>query len=259
MDKLSAVIITFNEEKNIARCIDSIQRVADEIVLLDSFSADRTVDIAKSKGAVVYQQPFAGYIEQKNKALELATHRYVLCLDADEAIDAKLEQSILLARQHLNFAGYTMNRCTNYCGRFIRHGSWYPDRKLRLFDKTFARWGGINPHDKVSFLSPSTSQHLAGDILHFSFNSLEEHVTQNNRFSTIAAEAYFKVGRKSGWLKMLVNPSWSFFYSYVLRGGFLDGYYGWVIAKNIAHLTLMKYYKLYALRKRIPVRPPTSD
>ncbi|MBC7851547.1 MAG: glycosyltransferase family 2 protein [Chitinophagaceae bacterium] len=254
MEKLTVVIITFNEEGNIGRCLESVTDIADEIVILDSNSTDKTVEIARGFGAKVVQQPFAGYIEQKNKALNLATHDFVLCLDADEALDTTLRESIKKEKNEFRAQGYSMNRCTFYCGKFIRHGTWYPDRKLRLFNKKLARWKGINPHDKVEFDSPQKQLHLAGDLLHYSYNSLEEHSIQNNRFSTISAQAYFTRGKKFSWLNLLVNPSWAFINGYIIRGGFLDGIRGFIIAKNVAHLTFMKYYKLYALHKGIPVK-----
>jgi glycosyltransferase involved in cell wall biosynthesis len=253
MEKLSVVIITFNEERNIGRCIESVKGIAEEIVVLDSFSTDQTVDIARRMGANVFQQAFAGYIEQKNNALQLASHPFVLSLDADEAIDPILEGAIRQVKQSPAAKGYSMNRCTNYCGKFIRHGTWYPDRKLRLFFKTEAGWAGINPHDKVEFRHPWPVIHLKGDILHYSYHSLEEHIIQNNRFSTISAQTYLEKGKKGGWLKMVVNPFWAFINCYIIRRGFLDGFYGWVIAINVAHLTFMKYYKLYAFQKGIPV------
>jgi glycosyltransferase involved in cell wall biosynthesis len=253
-DKLSAVIITFNEEKNIGRCIASVKDVADEVVVLDSFSTDQTVLIATQNGATVHQQAFAGYIEQKNKALELATSEHVLCLDADEALDETLARSIQAEKEKVFAAGYSMNRCTSYCGKLIRHGNWYPDRKLRLFNKRLGRWGGINPHDRVVFDRPRKTRVLPGDILHYSYNNLEEHVLQNNRFSTISAESYFDRGIRSNWLKMLANPCWTFTSGYLLKAGFLDGYFGLVIAINNAHLTFMKYYKLQALQNNIPIK-----
>ena len=249
MEQLSVVIITFNEESNIGRCIDSVKKIADEIVVLDSFSTDKTVSIARENGAVVTQQKFAGYIEQKNNALALATYPYVLSLDADEALDETLANSIAAIKSGFSRQAYTMNRCTNYCGQFIRHGSWYPDKKLRLFDKRIARWGGINPHDKVEINSPYSSMHLKGDILHYSYKSLEEHVIQNNKFSTISAVSLFQLGKRTNPVKIIINPFWAFLQSYFFRAGFLDGFYGFVIAINIAHLTFLKHVKLYRLQR----------
>jgi glycosyltransferase involved in cell wall biosynthesis len=248
--RLSVVIITFNEEKNIGRCIDSVKKVADEIIVVDSCSTDKTAEIAKSKGADVILQPFLGYVEQKNMALEVANNDFVLSLDADEALDKTLESSILEAKNDFNFKGYSMNRCTNYCGKFIRHGAWYPDKKLRLIDKKNAYWGGDNPHDKLILKYESPIKHLKGDILHYSYNSIEEHVQQNNKFSTISAETYFKRGKKTNVFKMIVHPFWAFFLGYILRGGFLDGFYGFVVALHVAHLSFLKHAKLYHKQKQ---------
>ncbi len=250
MNKLSVAIITFNEERNIGRCIDSVLPVADEVLVFDSLSSDNTCAIAVAKGARVVQQAFAGYIEQKNAALALAQYDLVLSLDADEALDEHLQQSILTAKREKPAAGYTMNRCTYYCGKFIRHGSWYPDRKLRLFNKQLAQWGGTNPHDKVEFHSPHSTSHLPGDILHYSYYSMEEHVTQNNKFSTISAESYFSRGKRTNLFRIWFNPCWAFFSGFFLRGGFRDGFYGFIIARNVAHLTFLKHSKLYLLQRK---------
>ncbi len=250
MNKLSVAIITFNEEHHIGRCIDSVLPVADEVIVLDSHSTDNTCAIAVAKGARVVQQTFAGYIEQKNDALALAQYDLVLSLDADEALDERLQQSIMAAKKSNLAAGYTMNRCTYYCGRFIRHGAWYPDRKLRLFNKQLAKWGGTNPHDKVEFHTPQPTTHLAGDILHYSYYSLEEHITQNNKFSTISAESYFSRGKRTNLFRICFNPCWAFFSGFILRGGFLDGFYGYVIARNVAHLTFLKHSKLYLMQRK---------
>ena len=248
--RLSVVIITFNEEKNIGRCIDSVKNVADEIIVVDSCSTDKTVEIANSKGAQVIMQPFLGYVEQKNMALEVANNDFILSLDADEALDKTLEASILEAKKGFNFKGYSMNRCTNYCGKFIRHGSWYPDKKLRLIDKKNAYWGGDNPHDKLIMKDDGFIKHLKGDILHYSYNSIEEHVQQNNKFSSISAETYFKRGKKTNAFKMIIHPLWAFILGYILRGGFLDGFYGFVVALNVAHLSFLKHAKLYHKQKQ---------
>jgi len=243
--KLSAVVITYNEERNIGRCLDSLLPVADEIVVLDSNSTDQTVAIAESRGAKVYLQSFLGYVEQKNRALELASHDLVLSLDADEALDEKLTQSILAAKQESPGSAYSMNRCTWYCDRFIKHGSWYPDRKIRLFNKTQARWAGDNPHDHIVVDAGIPVKHLAGDILHYSYYSIEEHVAQNNKFSTISADALVKRNKKATAAGLVFRPFWAFLKGYFFKAGFLDGFHGFVVAVNSAHLTFLKYAKLY--------------
>lgn len=248
--KLSVVIITYNEGRNIGNCIDSVRSIADEIVVLDSLSSDDTVKIAREKGANVYLQPFLGYIEQKNEALNLASHPYVLCLDADEVLDETLRTSIREIKKQDAPAAYTMNRCTSYCGKFIRHGSWYPDKKLRLFDRSLGRWGGENPHDRVILRSALPVYHLKGDILHYSYDNIGEHVVQNSRFSTISAESMFEKGRRTSLARVIFNPWWAFTVSYFIRLGILDGFYGFVIAVNIAHLTFLKHAKLYQKQRQ---------
>ncbi len=249
MYPLSVVIITFNEEHSIARCINSVKKVADEVIVLDSFSSDNTVSIAQDLGAVIYQEKFRGYIGQKNLAIHYASNNYVLSLDADEALDEHLADSILEAKKNFNFRAYRMNRCTNYCGNFIRHGLWYPDKKLRLFDRRIASWGGLNPHDKVLLDERFPVKHLKGDILHYSFEKPEDLVWQNNRMTSIAAASLYANGRRSSWFKMLVNPFWAFFYGYICKLGFLDGVDGFTISVSTSYQVFLKYSKLYRLQK----------
>jgi glycosyltransferase involved in cell wall biosynthesis len=253
--KLSVVIITFNEERNIGRCIDSVKNIADEIIVLDSVSSDNTVMIAESKGAKVHLQPFLGYGEQKNRALSFAQYDYILSLDADEALDKTLEKSIFTLKSETSHAAaYTMNRCTNYCGKFIRHGAWYPDKQLRLFSRSAASWDGSFIHEKVTLKDESQKiQHIKGDILHYSYNSIEEHVQQNNNYSTISADTLFKKGKRTSIFKIVINPLWAFIVGYIIRLGFMDGFYGFVVALHVAHLSFLKHAKLYRKQKLISV------
>lgn len=248
MQPLSVVIITYNEEHNIGRCIDSVKKVADEIIVLDSFSTDSTVEIARSNGAIVHLEKFRGYIGQKNFAMQLASHDYILSLDADEALNDQLIASILEAKKSFSFRAYRMNRCTNLCGRFMRHGLWYPDKKIRLFDRRIAKWGGLNPHDKIEVMDGFTVHHLAGDILHYAFNSIEDLAWRNNRISTIAAISLYNTGRRSTWFEMLIRPAWAFINGYFFRLGFLDGFEGFSFAVNISQQVFLKYTKLYRLQ-----------
>jgi len=254
MHLLSVVIITYNEEHNIERCIESVKKVADEIIVLDSFSTDQTVSIARSLGAIVHQEKFRGYIGQKNFAVQLASNDYILSLDADEALDSRLADSICQAKENFSSRAYRMNRCTNYCGKFIRHGLWYPDRKIRLFDRRCARWGGMNPHDKIELHQHYPVTQLAGDLLHYSFSAPEDLVWQNNRLSSIAAASLYAAGRRSSWFKMLVRPAWAFMNGYFFRLGFLDGRDGFAIAIHTSHQVFMKYSKLSRLQHSKPTR-----
>jgi glycosyltransferase involved in cell wall biosynthesis len=248
MNKLSAVIITFNEEKNIGRCIDSLLPVADEVVVLDSFSNDRTTAIASQKGAVVYQQSFAGYFQQKNKAFQLASHNYILSLDADEVLSAELADSILKEKAALGNTAYQMNRCNIYCGRPIKRGLWYPDKKIRLFDKRIGYCGGLNPHDRIILPEKTTVKHLKGDLLHYTYNSADEYLERNEEVSTTAALSLFNSGKKIFWIKQLTSPAWTFINGYILKKGFLDGQTGWTIAVNTTRQSFQKYYKLRQLQ-----------
>lgn len=248
MEKISVVIITFNEEGKIGPCIESVRPVADEIIILDSFSTDKTLLIAQSAGAVVYQQSFRGYKEQKNAALQYASYDYILSIDADEALSVELVNSILTAKEKFAYSAYTMNRCNFFIGRFIRHGLWYPDKKIRLFNKHMAYWGGMNPHDKIILPGRATISHLEGDLLHYSFSSIQEYEKRNDEISSIAAESLYKIGKRSG-IKILINPVWRFLKSYFIKKGFLDGYPGFIIAKNTAAQAYMKYKKLNKLNR----------
>lgn len=248
MPQLSVVIITFNEEKNIARCLDSVKEIADEIVVLDSFSKDRTKEICLEKGARFYEHAFDGHIQQKNRAITYAGHPHILSLDADEALDETLKNSILAVKNNWTKDGYYMNRLTNYCGHWVRHCNWYPDRKLRLWDSRKGEWTGINPHDKYElFDGDKNTDYLKGDILHYSYYSVEDHYKQVEYFTNIASKAYFEAGRKAPFYKLIANPVAKFIDHYLLHLGFLDGAAGFSISKISAYATYLKYKKLRGL------------
>ncbi len=249
MRPLSVVIITFNEERNIGRCLASVREIADDIVVLDSFSTDGTEAIVRTAGARFFQHSFDGHIEQKNRAITHALHPFILSLDADEALDERLLRSVKAAKAG-SADGYTMNRLTNYCGTWIRHGGWYPDRKLRLWDSRKGAWGGSNPHDRYILQEGSSTEHLEGDILHYGFNTISEHIRQVDYFTDIAAKAKHAKGQNGSLLKVLFAPVVKFLWDYFLRLGFLDGYHGFVIARISAHAKFLRYAKLRALSKR---------
>ena len=172
----------------------------------------------------------------------------MLSLDADEVLSKKLIESILQEKIEFKHRAYFMNRFNNYCGQFIKHGLWYPDRKIRLFNKKYAIWGGMNPHDKIELQDKKSGKFLEGDILHYGFNSVDEHIQRNENFSSIAAWSIFEAGKKKHWSKIILSPAWSFFNGYFLRLGFLDGYYGFIIACLTAKLSYQKYQKLRRLQ-----------
>jgi len=251
MSSISVVIITYNEEHNIGRCLQSIQGLADEIVVVDSLSNDGTQAICEKFGVRFISKPFLGYIAQKNFAKEQATHQFILSLDADEALSKELYASIKSVKEKgLGHDIYSMNRCTNFCGRWIKHGTWYPDKKLRLFNRHKATWTGTDPHDSLEPVPGCSIAHLPGDLLHYSFYNIEELVAQANRFTTIQAQAMFKIGKKASIVKLVCNPIWAFFFGYFLKRGFLDGKDGFIIAWNVAYQTLLKYSKLMHLQTK---------
>lgn len=250
MSFLSVVIITFNEEKNIGRCLESVRGLADEVVVVDSLSVDGTKKICSEFGARFIEQAFLGYIEQKNFALDQASNDMVLSLDADEAVDDELKAAIVRVKQAgFGADGYIMSRCTNYCGKWIRHGTWYPDRKLRIFDRKKARWGGVNPHDKIEMAAGARTSRLPGDILHYSYYNFSEHIAQLNKFTSIQAQAMHQQGKKASLIKLLISPVSAFISSYILRRGFLDGLDGLMIARTVSYQTFAKYAKLLELQR----------
>ena len=245
MPKISVVIITYNEEKNIARCLDSVKEVADDIIVLDSFSKDNTKKICLEKGVRFFEHAFDGHIQQKNRAITYAQYPHVLSLDADEALDDKLKKSILEIKENFNKEGYYMNRLTNYCGHWVKHCNWYPDKKLRLWDSRKGEWTGINPHDKYEMFSgDKNTGYLKGDILHYSYYTIEDHYRQIEYFSSIASKAYFDAGRKAPAYKLVLNPLAKFLDHYFWNLGFLDGSAGFSISKISAYATYLKYKKL---------------
>lgn len=246
--KISGVIITYNEARNIARCLASLQDVCDEILVLDSFSSDNTEQICQSFGVRFEQNTFEGHIQQKNEALQRASHPWVLSLDADEALSPELRSSILaLKKQGLRKGGFTFNRLTNYCGKWIHHSGWYPDTKLRLVTKADAQWGGINPHDQLQTSSELLIQHLKGDLLHYSYYTKADHFKQIAYFSQIASKELYARRVRSSLPKIVMKVLAQFIKTYVVKLGFLDGIAGWHIAVRSAYATQQKYQML---RKR---------
>ncbi len=248
MQKLSVVVITLNEEKNIARCLNSVKNIADEMLVVDSYSNDKTENICRSIGAKFIQRKWEGYIEQKNFANAQAKYDLIFSIDADEAISKELEASIAAIKEKQPTPiCYSMNRLTNYCGKWIRHGGWYPDKKTRIFYRNLSKWSGFKIHEYISSDEVVINQHIAGDLLHFSYYSISEHIQQTDNFTSISAQALYDKKKRPKKYKRLLSPKVKFFVDYILKAGFLDGYYGYVIAKVSSHATFLKYAKLKQL------------
>jgi glycosyltransferase involved in cell wall biosynthesis len=247
---LSVVIITFNEEANIGRCLAALGDVADEVVVVDSGSTDRTVAISEQHGARVVPHPFAGYVAQKNFATAQARYDHVLQLDADEVLTEELRAEIRQLKADWQHAGYSLPRLTNYCGQWVRHGGWYPDRKLRLYDRRLGAWQGQLLHERYEVRPGQAVGQLRADLLHYSYPSIESHVQQLNRFTSIGAEELAARGKRASLLQLCLKPGWKFWHLYLLRGGLLDGFAGLSIATLSAWGVFLKYAKLRVLNRQ---------
>jgi len=232
MQKLSVSIITYNEENNIADCINSVLTIADEIIVVDSLSTDKTIEIAQSLGAKIISQKFLGHIEQKNVALKACSHEFVLSLDADERLDAQALSELQEHKKNgFRFDGYMFKRLTFIGNDPIQYGSWYPDKKLRLVRKELAEWKGINPHDKLEI--KSTNIHLVkGDILHFSFTSKEDVIVNTRKFAEISAKSLYLSGKKIPTFLILIKALGRWFKHMVIKGGVFNFKYGWFIGRQ---------------------------
>ena len=253
MIKLSVTIITLNEERNLERCILSVKQVADEILVIDSLSTDQTVAIAERHGARIILQPFLGHLEQKNFATEKATHDWVLAIDADEELSPELIKSVLQVKKAPACKAYHYNRLNNYCGHWIRHGAWYPDRKIRLYNRTAGEWMGENPHDRWTLYKTDEQPGLLkGDLLHYSYESISSHLKKIERYSDIAARQKVNKGQDCSLMKIWLGPKWKFFKDFYIRLGFLDGYWGYIVCRMNAFENMVKYAKTrqYAKAKR---------
>jgi glycosyltransferase involved in cell wall biosynthesis len=245
---LSACIIARDEEDRLPGCLDSL-RFCDELLVVDSHSRDRTRELAAAAGARVIERDWPGHVAQKEFAIRAASHDWVLCVDADERISPELAAEIeaLRAQGFDGACGYVVPRRSRYLGRWIRHGTWYPDWKLRLFDRRRGRWGGRDPHDRVEV--EGATRRLRGELLHEPYRSFEEHLATIDRYTTTMAEQLHAEGRRAHLLDLVWRPPLRFLGFYVLRGGCLDGWRGLLLAYLAAHYVRLKYAKLW-LRSR---------
>jgi glycosyltransferase involved in cell wall biosynthesis len=239
--KITATIITLNEERNIARAIESL-RCCDEILIVDSGSVDRTVELAQNLGVRVMEASWLGYAAQKNWAAEQAANDWILSLDADEALSEALEAEIWnLKKSGPRHDAYTMPRLARYLGKWILHSGWYPDRKVRLYHRAKAKWVGEFVHESVQ--ATGRVGHLQSNILHFTCDSLSEHLKTLDRYTTLAAQEIAARRIKAPLYRLALDPFWTFLKSYFLQRGFLDGFEGLVIAYMAAFYTFLKHSK----------------
>ncbi|MCB2194340.1 MAG: glycosyltransferase family 2 protein [Bacteroidetes bacterium] len=245
MKKISATIITYNEEKNIGRCLQSLQDVADEIIVVDSFSKDKTKDICLKYNVQFFERAFTDYSDQKNWAIEQTKYPIILSIDADEELSEKLKGNIFSVKNNWQADGYYCNRMTNYCGKWIKHSGWYPNHQLRLWDKSKGKWEGII-HEKLT-VDKNKIFHLKGDLLHYSYSTYSDHLLKINKFTDMQARELFEKGKSATLFKIVIRPLFRFIRHYFFRLGFLDGLSGFIISKNSAYGQFLKFIKLKKL------------
>jgi len=249
MLKISAVIITYNEEKNIERCILSLLNVVDEIIIFDSFSKDKTKEICSKYPVKFYQNEWMGYSLTKNYANQMASYNYILSIDADEALSVKLKQEIIeLKTSEKKYDAFTFNRLTNYCGKWIHYSGWYPDKKLRLWNKLKGRWEG-EIHEKVVMENNATIDHLKGDLLHYSYYNIDDHISRVRKYAEKSAEVNNENYHSHIKLRIYIAPIARFVRNYFFKLGFLDGYQGFLISKIESYGVYIKYSSIYRIKK----------
>lgn len=249
MNKLSAVIITFNEERNIERCIRALQTIADEIIVLDSFSTDQTVAICQSLNVRVEQKEWMGYAAAKNYLNELAQHEYIFSVDADEVVDGELEAAILKEKEKGFDAIYSVNRMTNYMGTWIKHSGWYPDVKVRIFPKQGSEWKGEFVHEVIHYPTHLPVIQLPGHLEHYSYYSYADHRARADKYSALTARKQFAAGKKASVFKPYLSAIGRFIGMYFLKLGILDGKMGFKIALISAQSNVFKYKELRRLNR----------
>ena len=252
---ISACVIGFNEEKKVEDCLKSLLGIVDEIIFVDSGSTDSTVKIARKYTDKIFIQKFLGHSGQKNFAVSKAAHNWILSLDCDERLSETAALSIKTEwsqKTDNETVGYVFNRLTYYIYRWIRHSGWYPDRKLRLFHRDHCSWQGENPHDKVEKMpnSDKNVRKLKGDILHYSFDSISDHLRTIELFSSISAKEAHAKNRKSNILIIIGRSFWAGFRKLFLEFAFLDGAAGIILTGLSVAATWSKYSKLFILTKQ---------
>lgn len=243
---ITAVIITYNEEHNIVRCLQSLEGIADEIVVVDSGSTDATESICRRAGVRFEHHDWEGFSGQKNYANSLAKGDWILSIDADESLSGALREKLLSLKSTppSDNTVFCFNRLTNYCGHWIRHCGWYPDWCCRLWHNGIARWDGII-HEALQFEREVDHKRLEGDMLHYSYNTVGDHVARLSKYAPLSAKKDFEQGKRCGVASIVLRPVWTFFRTFLLKGGILDGWAGFTVCRLSATYTLVKYAELY--------------
>jgi glycosyltransferase involved in cell wall biosynthesis len=256
MPALSAILIARNEETDLPRALQSLEGVADEIILVDAGSSDRTTGIARAAGAKVFERPFTSFADQKNFAAAQASNDWVFSIDCDEMLTPELRASLVRWKlEDPAQPGYEIVRMTNYLGGWIRHSGWYPDRIVRLYDRRRGRFAGTI-HESVQLDAPAGR--IEGLLHHYNVRTYEEHLAKIDAFTTIAAGELYERGKNRWRAGIYIAAPWTFFQRLVVELGFLDGRRGWVIAWTSARYVRLKYAKLGALIRANAAREPAD-
>lgn len=241
-NKLSTVIITLNEEKNIENCIKSVADISDEILVVDSLSTDRTKEICEKYEVKFVEQKFLGYRDQKNFAMNAAENNYILSLDADEAVSDDLKKFIIEQKEKgFQYDAYYVNLLYYLGGKWIKHGEWYPNAKIRLWNREKGEWGGQNIHENVKMKKNASIKRIKVDILHYPYEDIAELNEQLIKFAKVWSQEKFNKNKKTNLFSAIGRSIFKFVRGYIFQLGFLDGFYGYVIAKSSAHYTFLKY------------------
>lgn len=248
MSSISVVILTLNAEQHLEACLNAVSDLADEILILDSGSTDATLEIAAKHGCNIQQVEWKGYAQTKNDGNGVAAGDYILSLDSDEVLSDELKASIQSVKDSGLQGAYSFNRLNNYYGHWLHHGGFYPDKKVRLFPKGAASWQGDFVHEDM-VLQPGTNvTHLPGDLLHYTTDSVADHLDRINKYSTLAAQGMLAQGKSPGFFKLVFSPIWRFKKIYFFKGGFRDGRAGLVVALMSAYAVMLRYAKLWQLK-----------
>jgi glycosyltransferase involved in cell wall biosynthesis len=241
---ISAVIITKNEAAHIARCIQSLLPLTDDIVIIDSGSTDNTADVCKAFPVRFEVKAWQGFSAAKNYGNSLAKYHYILSIDGDEEVSEEMQESIRKLMQQPTHQAYDLPFLTNFCGKWIKHGAWYPETHLRIFDKNIIQWQG-DIHEKLVIPPTATIGKVKkGYIHHYTISNLQEYIEKINHYTSLHAEDMHKRGKKASFIKLYLAPCFSFFRDYIIKLGLLDGSHGYTIAKQSANYVFLKYMKL---------------
>ena len=247
---ISAVIITKNEERHIERCIQSLLPLTDDIIIIDSESTDGTAEICKKYPVTFIVQPWSGFSNAKNTGNQKAKYDYILSIDGDEEVSKELFIEIQNELKNPQFKVYNLPFMTNFCGEWIRHGAWFPESHVRIFDKRSIQWQG-DIHEKLSIPeNEKIGQLKKGFIHHYTIEYLDEYIAKINHYTSLHAQNMFERGKKASFIKLYLAPTFSFIRDYVFKCGFLDGIYGYTIAKQSANYVFIKYMKLRLMHEQ---------